>query len=76
MRYPACVRVLVSEPSEAEALIDFLWERHFLGVRETRTQIAVAPASVLLPRASLFRLRQHVRDWNAAHPGAEASVLN
>lgn len=57
-------------------MIDFLWEQNFLGVRDTRATIEVAPAATLLPYASAFRLRRHPHGWNGAHPDAEACLFD
>ena len=76
MRYRRAVRVLISEPAEADALIQFLWERRFLGVREAASSIEVAAPVGLLPYATRYRLRRSLREWNVGHPGAEASLLD
>jgi hypothetical protein len=75
VRYRPAVRVLISEPAQADTFIEFLWERKFLGIREARSSIEVAPPAGLLPYATRFLLRRSLREWNAAHPRAEASLI-
>ena len=69
------MRVRVSDPTLTRDLIRFLRRHEYLAVEEEPEFIEAVPINSVSARADRNRLRGHLDEWQAEHPGVTAEPL-
>ena len=70
------MRVRVSDPTLTRDLIRFLRRHDYLAIEEEEPEfIEAVPINSVSARADRNRLRRHLDEWQAEHPGVMAEPL-
>jgi hypothetical protein len=67
--------VRVSDPQQAEDLLDFLRRAKFLAVKRSDEAIWANPMNPISPRYDELEARAYLELWQTSHPDAGVEVL-